>query len=228
MAIEVSSSSELGRQIQDLANQVNIELDNMLTNVRNMIVSNIDISGLVEKDPTVPGWAKQPAKPSYSTDDIIGLQATITQQNESISALSSSVANKEDKVTGKGLSTNDYTDADKTSLASKVDKVTGKGLSTNDYTTDEKTKLAGIEAGAQVNVSADWEAAYGAAGYIGNKPDLNAMWQDIENDVANMLADYVLTTALTTTLADYAKKDVATTTAAGLMSAADKAKLDSL
>jgi hypothetical protein len=32
-----------------------------------------------------------------------------------------------------------------------VDKVTGKGLSTNDYTTAEKNKLAGIEAGAQVN-----------------------------------------------------------------------------
>ena len=30
----------------------------------------------------------------------------------------------------------------------KVDKVSGKGLSTNDYTTDEKNKLAGIAAGA--------------------------------------------------------------------------------
>ena len=34
----------------------------------------------------------------------------------------------------------------------KVDKVTGKALSTNDFTNDEKAKLAGIEAGAQVNV----------------------------------------------------------------------------
>jgi len=34
----------------------------------------------------------------------------------------------------------------------KVDKVTGKSLSTNDFTNDEKAKLAGIEAGAQVNV----------------------------------------------------------------------------
>lgn len=33
-------------------------------------------------------------------------------------------------------------------LATKVDKVEGKGLSTEDYTTAEKTKLAGIEAGA--------------------------------------------------------------------------------
>lgn len=34
----------------------------------------------------------------------------------------------------------------------KVDKVSGKGLSTNDYTTEEKNKLEGIAAGAQVNV----------------------------------------------------------------------------
>src|SRR5690554_5208911 len=36
-------------------------------------------------------------------------------------------------------------------LAGKVDKVAGKGLSTEDYTTAEKSKLSGIEAGAQVN-----------------------------------------------------------------------------
>lgn len=33
----------------------------------------------------------------------------------------------------------------------KVDKINGKGLSTNDYTNDEKVKLAGVEPGAQVN-----------------------------------------------------------------------------
>ena len=32
----------------------------------------------------------------------------------------------------------------KTKLEGKVDKVTGKGLSTNDYTTAEKNKLAGL------------------------------------------------------------------------------------
>lgn len=39
-------------------------------------------------------------------------------------------------------------DAVKTLLNNKVDKVSGKGLSTNDYTTTEKNKLANIEAGA--------------------------------------------------------------------------------
>jgi len=38
---------------------------------------------------------------------------------------------------------------------SKVDKETGKGLSTNDFTDAEKTKLLGIAAGAEVNVQSD-------------------------------------------------------------------------
>ena len=40
----------------------------------------------------------------------------------------------------------------KTALSGKVDVVSGKGLSTNDYTTAEKQKLSGIASGAQVNV----------------------------------------------------------------------------
>ena len=39
-------------------------------------------------------------------------------------------------------------------IENKVDKVTGKGLSTNDYTTAEKTKLSNIAAGAEVNQNA--------------------------------------------------------------------------
>lgn len=40
----------------------------------------------------------------------------------------------------------------KTALNNKVDKVSGKGLSTNDFTNAYKTKLDGIAANAQVNV----------------------------------------------------------------------------
>lgn len=39
-----------------------------------------------------------------------------------------------------------------TAIDGKVDKETGKGLSSNDYTNEEKTKLEGIAEGAQVNV----------------------------------------------------------------------------
>lgn len=40
----------------------------------------------------------------------------------------------------------------KTALGGKVDVVSGKGLSANDYTNAEKNKLSGIASGAQVNV----------------------------------------------------------------------------
>lgn len=44
-------------------------------------------------------------------------------------------------------------------LSGKVDKVTGKGLSTNDFTTAEKTKLAGIAEGANKYVHPSHTAA---------------------------------------------------------------------
>lgn len=58
----------------------------------------------------------------------------------SATEVSTAIAGKADKT---------YVDEE---LGNKVDKVTGKGLSTNDYTTAEKTKLSGIAANAQVNV----------------------------------------------------------------------------
>lgn len=62
------------------------------------------------------------------------------------------LASKVDKVSGKGLSTNDYDATDKakvdnvpsntnTSLSGKVDKVVGKGLSTNDFDNTYKGQL---------------------------------------------------------------------------------------
>ena len=56
-----------------------------------------------------------------------------------------------------------------TAIGGKVDKVDGKGLSTEDYTTAEKTKLSGIADGAEVNVNSDWNASSGDAQIL-NKP----------------------------------------------------------
>lgn len=62
------------------------------------------------------------------------------------------------------------------SVDNKVDKVDGKGLSTEDYTTAEKNKLAGIAAGAEVNVQSDWaQTNTGADDYIKNKPTLGSL-----------------------------------------------------
>jgi len=67
-----------------------------------------------------------------------------------------------------GLATITYVDQQD---ALKVDKVAGKGLSTNDFTNTLKTKLDGIQDGAEVNVNADWNAVSGDAQIL-NKPTI--------------------------------------------------------
>jgi hypothetical protein len=59
----------------------------------------------------------------------------------------------------------------KTAVDLKVDAVAGKGLSENDFTNTLKTKLDGIQAGAEVNVNADWNATSGDAQIL-NKPTI--------------------------------------------------------
>ena len=62
-------------------------------------------------------------------------------------------------------------------------KETGKGLSTNDYTTAEKNKLSGIAAGAEVNVQANWaETDSSEDSFIKNKPSIPSKTSDLTND----------------------------------------------
>ena len=67
-----------------------------------------------------------------------------------------------------------YDDYERTILElnqTKVDKVEGKGLSENDYTNADKNKLYGIEEGAEVNVQSDWNITdSNSDAYIKNKP----------------------------------------------------------
>lgn len=107
------------------------------------------------------------------------------------------LADKVDKVDGKGLSANDYTDADKakldalpsdstleTALDNKVDKVDGKGLSANDFTDADKTKLDGIEAGAQVNTVDSVNGRTGAVTGLAEADDIPTKVSELANDSA--------------------------------------------
>ena len=84
------------------------------------------------------------------TDEQIGDLATVASTGSYNDLLNKPTI---PNITGKADKT--YVDAQDAALQAdidtKVDKVTGKQLSTEDYTTAEKTKLAGIETGAQVN-----------------------------------------------------------------------------
>ena len=110
--------------------------------------------------------------------NIIVDQAITPETSASTNAVATKVVAEIESVMAASL--NDLND-------NKVDKVSGKGLSTNDYTTEEKTKLSGIAAGAEVNVQANWtETAATADSYIQNKPTLGtAAAKGVSNGITN-------------------------------------------
>lgn len=117
-------------------------------------------------------------------------------------------------------------------LQNKVDKEAGKGLSEANFTASEKSKLAGIQAGAQVNTVTSVAGKTGAVtldktnvglGNVDNTADANKQ----------VLSASKLTTArkiegVTFDGTQDISLPVATTSAKGLMSAADKIKLNGL
>ncbi len=71
-------------------------------------------------------------------------------------------------------------------LSTKVDKEAGKGLSTNDYANADKNKLLNLDAAAEQNVQADWNITdINSDAYIKNKPKytVNNTNFDAENNV---------------------------------------------
>ena len=104
----------------------------------------------------------------------------------------------------------------------KVDKVTGKGLSTEDYTTAEKTKLAEIAEGANAYVHPSYTARTGKptsnqTPSFGNTFTISQITSDATGHVTGATDRTVKIPNAT-----------ATQSAAGLMSSADKTKVDKL
>ncbi len=114
----------------------------------------------------------------YTESELTGSSTTVVvaKANSATTAANAATANSVawDNVDGKPTlsSATEVNDA----LSGKVDKVSGKDLSTNDYTTAEKEKLSGIESGAQVNVQSDWDATSGDT-FIKNKPTIPDSFQ---------------------------------------------------
>lgn len=109
-------------------------------------------------------------------------------------------------------------------IQKKVDKVDGKALSTNDFTDELKTKLEGIEEGAQANVDAYKEVSLPDSNlsmYAGDYGNILT----IKGKGGTTVSGDVLTGSITIGSTAYS---AATTSAAGLMSAADKSKLDGI
>lgn len=124
------------------------------------------------------------------------------------------------KIKGDGDSyTMELLDDTTVDLSGKVDKVAGKGLSTNDYTTAEKTKLAGIAEGANKYVHPSHTAA------------TSGLYKITVDALGHVIAVTKVTKADITGLGipgTNTTYGLASTTANGLMSKEDYAKLNGM
>lgn len=77
----------------------------------------------------------------YTDDKVANLVGQAPEALDTVYELAEAMATNQDAV-----------DVLNEAIGKKVDKVEGKGLSTNDYTTAEKDKLAGIAQGATANI----------------------------------------------------------------------------
>ena len=107
------------------------------------------VAGIVADAPEAYDTLKEIS--DWITDHADDASAMNTQINANKSAIEKlNGSNTSDGSVAKAVK--DAQDALQANIDTKVDKVSGKGLSTNDYTTAEKNKLSGIAEGAQVNV----------------------------------------------------------------------------
>ena len=113
-----------------------VHTDNNYTTAEKTKLSDIETGAEVNIIETVKvnGTALTPDQDRAVDITVAGSAANITYDN-----------------TTSGLTADDVQEAIDELADEKVDKVSGKGLSTEDYSTAEKTKLAGIETGAEVN-----------------------------------------------------------------------------
>lgn len=142
-----------------------------------------------------------------------------------------------------------------TALGNKVDKVSGKALSSNDFTSALKTKLDGIETQANKTI-VDSYLSLSSANPVQNKVVANALSTKASTNVATTSANGLMSAAdkvklnsvntaidaslsttstnpvqnkiITNALNGKASTSVASTSANGLMSAADKTKLNNI
>ena len=84
-------------------------------------------------------------------DKIEGKGLSTNDYSNEAKAEVAKIADKVDKVAGKGLSTNDFSDEAKAELSNKVDKIAGKGLSDNNFSNAEKQKLADLNMTADLS-----------------------------------------------------------------------------
>ena len=143
-----STNPVQNKAINTKFNSVQASIDSKVDKVDGKGLSTNDLTATLKSNyDTAYTHSQQPHAPADAEANVIvgiqknGTDLTITNKKVNITVPT--------KITDL---TNDSDFATTTQLDTKVDKVTGKGLSTNDYTTEDKEKLAAIEDGANKTV----------------------------------------------------------------------------
>ena len=161
------------------------------------------ITGYTETDPTVPSWAKQSSKPSYTASEVGALPA------------STSIPSKTSDLTN---------DSNFVEDASYVH-------TDNNFTSTEKSKLSGIASGAEVTVQADWNVTSTSSdAYIKNKPTIPTVPTNVSaftND-AGYLTSYTETDPTVPSWAKASSKPSYTASEVGYGSSNVQSALDDL
>ena len=139
--------------------------------------------------PNIPSYDDVPTK-DYVDEKISNLVNSAPEMLDTLGEIASALQENDSLITTLN-----------TAITNKVDKVAGKGLSTNDFTDEEKAKLLSVEDGAEKNVQSNWsEEDITSAEYIKNKPSIPTKLSDLTQDV-----DY-LTTESDPTVPSWAKQ----------------------
>lgn len=191
----------------------------------NKKANTTDVPSIITIDSTLSTTSTNPVQNKVIKGEIDSIKTSATNLSNTVTSIQNSFVNQ-----------TEFSDA----LNDKVDKVTGKTLSTNDYTTAEKNKLAGIAINAN-NYTLPAASSTQLGGIkVGNNLEIST-----DGTLSAVAEQYTLPTASSTQLGGVkvgtnlsisngvlSAKDttysVVSTTSDGLMSSADKSKLDGI
>jgi hypothetical protein len=145
----IGTAASTTEALQALANKV-ADIDGVISESNHSHTNKAVLDGITSEK--VSSWDQ-----AATDDHTHSNKALLDTYTQTEADLADAVSKKHEHANASvldGISAEDVQawDGAVSDLANKVDKVEGKGLSTNDYTDAEKEKLAGVASGAQANV----------------------------------------------------------------------------